>query len=105
MQHVEVEPRYGHEPAPILLQKQMEKTARKPLDLHKSRDNVTQDHVVSVCNFYFDVNVFKQLLTSNLILSFFTYCLFSEIKLGGNNKWNMQDKENVAGDKCTSDQP
>ena len=65
---MEVEPRYDHEPAQILPQRQMEKTARKPLDLHKSRDNVTQDHAVSVCNFYFDEIVFTQLLTSNFFI-------------------------------------
>ena len=80
---MEVEPRYGHEPAQILPQRQVVKTARKPLDLHKSRDNVTQDHAVSVCNFYFDEILFKQLLTSNSFLFFFAHCLFSEIKLRG----------------------
>ena len=78
---MEVEPRYGHEPAQILPQRQVVKTARKPLDLHKSRDNVTQDHAVSVCNFYFDEILFKQLLTSNSFLFFFAHCLFSEIRL------------------------
>ena len=80
---MEVEPRYDHEPAQILPQRQMEKTARKLLDLHKSRDNVTQDHAVSVCNFYFDEIVFTQLLTSNFFLFFFAHCLFSQIKLKG----------------------
>ena len=84
MQHVEVEPRYGHEPAQILPQRQVVKTARKPLDLHNSRDNVTQDHAVSVCNFYFDEVVFKQLLTSNYFLFLFAHCFFFfEIKLRG----------------------
>ena len=47
---------------------------------------MTQDHAVSVCNFYFDEILFKQLLTSNSFLLFFAHCLFSEIKLreGGN---------------------
>ena len=73
------------------------------------------------CNFYFDEIVFKQLLTSNSFLFFFAHCLFSEIKLrggGGNETCILHtntdngptyefitDKENVAGDKCTSDQP
>ena len=87
---MEVEPRYDHEPAQILPQRQMEKTARKPLDLHKSRDNVTQDHVVSVCNLYFDEIVFKQLLTSNSFLFFFAHCLFSEINLRGGGGGEMK---------------
>lgn len=45
---------------------------------------MTQDHAVSVCNFYFDEIVFKQLLTSNYFFSFLlTVFFFSEIKLRG----------------------
>lgn len=46
---------------------------------------MTQDHAVSVCNFYFDEIVFKQLLTSNYFLFLFAHCFFffSEIKLRG----------------------
>ena len=87
MQHVEVEPRYGHEPAQILPQRQVVKTARKPLDLHKSRDNVTQDHAVSVV-----ISILMKLFLNNylqVILFLFAHCLFSEIKLRGkqNETW------------------
>ena len=44
---------------------------------------MTQDHAVSVCNFYFDEIVFKPLLTSNYFLFLFAHCFFSEIKLRG----------------------
>ena len=48
---------------------------------------MTQDHAVSVCNFYFDEIVFKPLLTSNYFLFLFAHCFFSEIKLrGGGNE-------------------
>ena len=55
---------------------------------------MTQDHAVSVCNFYFDEIVFTQLLTSNFFIFSFAHCLFSQIKLkwgGGGNETRMYD--------------
>ena len=47
---------------------------------------MTQDHAVSVCNFYFDEIVFKPLLTSKYFLLLFAHCFFSEIKLRGGDE-------------------
>ena len=53
---------------------------------------MTQDHAVSVCNFYFDEIVFKPLLTSNYFLFLYAHCFFSEIKLRGEGMKHAYDR-------------